>query len=317
MSAGEHDFFDHRPDYVLSGSVKAIERFDSGDLWAAHLVMTMELVRQSDGKVIWQDDFDEEKQVFSPAMIHTVAALSGILGQRMQKAIEEIDFKFSSKQRPASIASDEEIAPAARDTVLQTQADHYELIPRKAGSLGFGMDKLFCILIVLPLLAGPALGDSYTWIAPPGRGQLEQDPTLIPKGKGFIFVPTMTGSLNEPSFLVLQGNKPIREASPGTGVLLSPGNYELLVGSGTDLQMMSRTVPIREGMTTLIKPFWAGLVINVMSENRTSINESYELYRGVLTGKLRPWFRCRGGARRSGQNLAPASRRLLDSATRR
>ena len=141
------------------------------------------------------------------------------------------------------------------------------------------MYKLLYILIALPLLAGPALGDSYTWIASPGRGQLEQDPTLIPKGKGFLFVPTMTGSLNEPSFLVLQGNKPIREAAPGTGVLLSPGNYELLVGSGTDIQMTSRTVPIQEGMTTLVKPFWAGLVINVMSENRTSINESYELYR--------------------------------------
>ena len=141
------------------------------------------------------------------------------------------------------------------------------------------MYKLFYILIALSLLAGPALGDSYTWVAPPGRGQLEQDPTLIPKGKGFLFVPTMTGSLNEPSFLVLQGNKPIREASPGTGVLLSPGSYRLLVGSGTDLQMMSRTVPVREGMTTLVKPFWAGLIINVMSENRTSFNESYELYR--------------------------------------
>ncbi len=141
------------------------------------------------------------------------------------------------------------------------------------------MYKLLYILIALPLLAGPAAGNSYTWVAPPGRGQLEQDPTLIPKGKGFLFVPTMTGSLNEPSFLVLQGNRPIREASPGTGVLLSPGNYKLLVGSGADIQMMSRTVPIQEGMTTLIKPFWAGLVINVISENRASINESYELYR--------------------------------------
>ena len=131
---GDGDFFEHRPDYVFSGSIKAIERFDSGDLWAAHLVMTMELVRQADGKVIWQDDFDEEKQVFSPAMIHTVAALSGILGQRMKKAIGEIDFKFSNKQRPmpiAPIASDEETVPAVRDTVLQTEADHYELIPGK------------------------------------------------------------------------------------------------------------------------------------------------------------------------------------------
>ena len=128
---GDRDFFERRPDYVLSGSVKAIELFDSGDLWAAHLVMTMELVRQADGKVIWQDDFDEEKQVFSPAMIHTVAALSGILGQRMQKAVEEIDFKFLNKQRPAPAAPSGATAPAARDTVLQTEADYYELIPGK------------------------------------------------------------------------------------------------------------------------------------------------------------------------------------------
>ena len=128
---GDGDFFEHRPDYVLGGSVKAIERFDSGDLWAAHLVMTMELVRQDDGKVIWQADFDAEKQVFSPAMIHTVAALSEILGQRMQKAIGEIDFKFGNKQQPAPVVPNGETAPAARDTVRQIEADHYELIPGK------------------------------------------------------------------------------------------------------------------------------------------------------------------------------------------
>ena len=128
---GDRDFFEHRPDYVLSGSVKAIERFDSGDLWAAHLVMTMELVRQEDGQVIWQADFDEEKQVFSPAIVQTVVALSGILGQQIQKAIGEIDLKFSNKQGAVPIASNGETAPAARDTVLQTQADYYELIPGK------------------------------------------------------------------------------------------------------------------------------------------------------------------------------------------
>ncbi len=140
------------------------------------------------------------------------------------------------------------------------------------------MYQLFCILIALPLFASPTLGNSETWLAPPGRGQLEQDPTLIPKGKGLLFVPTMTGSLNEPSFLILQGGKPIREASPGTGVLLSPGYYEVLIGSGTDVQMTSRTVPIHEDMTTLVKPFWSGLVVNVIDEQRSTINESYELY---------------------------------------
>lgn len=131
MSVGIAIFFERRPDYVLSGSIKAIERFDSGDLWAAHLVMRMELVRQADGKVIWQTDFDDEKQVFSPAMVHTVSALSVILGQQMKTAIESIDFKFSNQQRPASVAPDEETASAAQDTVLQTEADYYELIPGK------------------------------------------------------------------------------------------------------------------------------------------------------------------------------------------
>ena len=45
---GDRDFYDRRPDYVLSGVVKAVERFDSGDVWAAHLAMSMELVRQED-----------------------------------------------------------------------------------------------------------------------------------------------------------------------------------------------------------------------------------------------------------------------------
>ena len=133
-------------------------------------------------------------------------------------------------------------------------------------------------LIALALLAGSAPAQDFTWIAPPARGQLERDPTLIPKGKGFLFLPAMTSALNEPSFRVFQGNKRVAEASPGTGVLLSPGYYEVLVGTGTDAQMMSRTIPVEEGYTTLMKPFWSGLVIKVIDEARTSINDSYELY---------------------------------------
>ena len=90
------------------------------------------------------------------------------------------------------------------------------------------------ILLALTLLCGPAMAQDFTWIAPPARGQLERDPTLIPKGKGFLFVPTMTSALNEPSFRVFQGKKAIAEASPGTGMLLSPGYYEVLIGTGTD-----------------------------------------------------------------------------------
>ena len=95
------------------------------------------------------------------------------------------------------------------------------------------------ILLALTLLCAPAMAQDFTWIAPPARGQLERDPTLIPKGKGFLFVPTMTSALNEPSFRVFRGKKAIAEASPGTGMLLSPGYYEVLIGTGTDAQMMT------------------------------------------------------------------------------
>ncbi len=137
---------------------------------------------------------------------------------------------------------------------------------------------LIAIACLLFAHSAPAQDKSYTWIASPSRAQLERDPTLIPKDKGLLFVPAMTSALNEPGFRIFQGNKRIAESNPGTGVLLSPGYYEVLIGTGTNAQMMSRTVPIKEGMTTLMKPFWSGLVINVIDENQTSINESYELY---------------------------------------
>ncbi len=62
--------------------------------------------------------------------------------------------------------------------------------------------RLFYIALAGLLFAGGATAQhkSYTWLSPPTRGQLELDPTMIPKGKGFLFVPAMTSALNEPSF---------------------------------------------------------------------------------------------------------------------
>jgi hypothetical protein len=134
-------------------------------------------------------------------------------------------------------------------------------------------------LILLICLVPAALrGDENTWLAPPARGQLELDQTLLPRGKGFLFVPAMTAPLNEPSYRVLQGKREVTAANPGTGVLLNPGQYTVLVGSGSASQMMSRAVEVVDGYTTLVKPFWSGLVINVIDETRTAVSESYELF---------------------------------------
>ena len=135
---GDRDFYERRPQYVLSGTVKAIERFDSGDVWAAHLAMSMELVRQKDGKVIWQDDFDAERTVFFPEMKHTVAAFSAILAEQMKKYIRQIDFVFLNKQRVDVNGEDLPPIPlyspaTLQDTTLRINTDtsDYEIIPGK------------------------------------------------------------------------------------------------------------------------------------------------------------------------------------------
>ena len=131
------------------------------------------------------------------------------------------------------------------------------------------------LLWLLPVAAWP---DESTWTAPPARAQLELDQSLLPRGKGLLFVPAMTSSINEPTYRVLQGKREVAAANPGTGVLLLPGDYVLLVGSGSASQMLSRPIRIVDGYTTLIKPFWSGLVINVIDEARTAVNEAYELF---------------------------------------
>ena len=141
------------------------------------------------------------------------------------------------------------------------------------------MELRYLSHLLLVLICAPPLGaDESTWITAPTRGQLELDPTLIPKGKGMLFVPTMTSSPREPNFLVFQGGREIAEATTGSGVLLSPGIYKVMIGSGSMDQMVRRKVEVVEGYTTLMKPVWSGLVIDVIDQNRTSTNDSYELF---------------------------------------
>ena len=88
------EFLDDRPDYIFTGTVKAIERFDSGDLWFAHLAMSMKLVSQESNEVFWSREFDEKLRVYNKDMAYTVEVLHQILRNQMQQFIRDIDFKF-------------------------------------------------------------------------------------------------------------------------------------------------------------------------------------------------------------------------------
>jgi hypothetical protein len=131
-------------------------------------------------------------------------------------------------------------------------------------------------VVLLAVARGSA--DESSWTAPPSNAQLQRDPTLIPKSKGFLFVPALSVPLgNEPSYFVYLDGERIASAPTGRGVLLNPGTYDVLIGSGAISQLIRKTVPIVEGQTTMLKPDWAALVIDVIDATRTSVNETYEI----------------------------------------
>lgn len=131
---------------------------------------------------------------------------------------------------------------------------------------------------LLLALLGTAIADESTWTALPSGAQLQRDPTLLPKGKGLLFVPAMSVPMgNEPSYFIHVGEERVTSAPTGGGVLLDPGVYDVLIGSGAISQLMRKTVPIVEGHSTMVKPDWAALVIDVIDQTRTSVNESYEI----------------------------------------
>ena len=81
-----------------------------------------------------------------------------------------------------------------------------------------------CLALLSVLPAAAAAAGESTWSAPPARMQLAQEPQLIPKGKGMLFVPMMSVPHgNEPSYQIYRkGGRLLGSASPGSGVLLPP-----------------------------------------------------------------------------------------------
>ena len=90
------EFLDE-PDFTLTGSVKAIERIDSGDRWFAKLAISMQLVDR-DAHVVWLQDFgfdpEESVEVFDEDFVHTVSRMKQMLYDYMVQTVRGIDLKI-------------------------------------------------------------------------------------------------------------------------------------------------------------------------------------------------------------------------------
>jgi hypothetical protein len=139
----ERDLLDVSPDYVISGSIRALERFDSGDRWFARLQLSMQVVRRDDGQVVWRGEITsaDEVEVYDSDMHYTVQAVSEILRRRMEAFIRQLDTLFARMDSvpealdatAASSDSSDGTAPVAvgQDTATVAIPDYYEIMPGK------------------------------------------------------------------------------------------------------------------------------------------------------------------------------------------
>ncbi len=129
-------------------------------------------------------------------------------------------------------------------------------------------------------LGDPRLTESHDWISGTLQDQLDADPTLVPFGKGALFVPTMTSGFDEPPVSVWLGETLAAEGTTGSRVVLIPGTYEVRIGSGSgDGERITIQATVRERQTTVVPVSWAGLQVHVIDPQATSLRASYEIIR--------------------------------------
>ncbi|NKB66872.1 MAG: hypothetical protein GKR89_07425 [Candidatus Latescibacteria bacterium] len=137
--ARDTDWLDRPPDYVITGTLEALERIDSNDPWYARLVLSMELEDRDSGQVIWRDQIttDDELQVYNEDMKFTVEAFSQILQRGMEDFIAEIDRillarKYGGAGAPLSPVRTDSLEQISSDTTSTLlESPYYQIIPGK------------------------------------------------------------------------------------------------------------------------------------------------------------------------------------------
>lgn len=94
----ELEYTDKPPEYELSAEVDAIEEYDSGNDWYAHLAMKIELSRFSDKKVLWRHSFDRKRPVYKKNPVYVIRTLSEILKTEMAVVAAGVDKAIATER---------------------------------------------------------------------------------------------------------------------------------------------------------------------------------------------------------------------------
>ena len=128
---------------------------------------------------------------------------------------------------------------------------------------------------VLTAAAAPALAQDPGNTGPDVRAQLDEDITPVPAGMGALFLPSLTDSNREPLVIVLRKGSRIASARTGQRIVLPPGEYEVVVGTGPMTARARKIVEVREGVTSPVPPFFGALRVTVVDRNGSPVDAEY------------------------------------------
>jgi hypothetical protein len=119
-----------------------------------------------------------------------------------------------------------------------------------------------------------------TWDAPGLFQQINEDATIVPIGKGAVFIPRLSDAALEPTAEIFnETGKLVASGPSGKKYPLLPGEYALMVGSGSINQRITKKVFVEEGKIVPIIPDWCGLSIDVVDSNNVPFRGQYEMAR--------------------------------------
>jgi ABC-type uncharacterized transport system auxiliary subunit len=105
-----------KPDYELSGTIEAIEEYDSDQIWFAHVGISVQVTRLRDNKSVYTRTFDLRKKVFQHSPEYVVRELSLIMDYIITQAIVDLDRILAVESGVASPDLIQKQSPK-RDTV--------------------------------------------------------------------------------------------------------------------------------------------------------------------------------------------------------
>ncbi len=264
------------PGYVLDTNVHAIEQLDGGDIWYAHLAMTFRLTRFGENDVLWEHSFSERRPLNHKDVSLTVRALSEILDEQMSLVLTQMEAKLSGEPPERG---DEEDARAMASAPPELEEPTHE----REESVTVDHAKTSHVETVQrPTLLGDRAERTWAWggerIDWRRSSQYTSDPTVVPPGKGAVFLPALGGHPDrEPGVEIHGDGGVVTSGLMGQRIVVEPGEYEVHFGSGTFAQRMTRSVAVDEGEVMIVEPDWGTLEVSVVDERFIAWRGSYEI----------------------------------------